>query len=411
LDGAIQKIAKAGAGVLFYLLQEGRGVGYTAKARDRMLVQSAQDNISTFEAYRYLGLRKDYRQYRNVSDICHILSIRASWILLTNNPDKLDAMRRNGLEVVRTEKLEFEPEPFNFAYLYSKMESGHFLERPRTGGVLRMQTPEPVVPIRPVALRSSQRFIHMARYYLPVRPVDGQIVLEVEALSKIAGNQSIEEFLHAHKTYCMRYRFLRKNRLLVQVNEPELRQLCAADPEHPLAALLILPYWFHVHVYFDLVSGTDYVVLTYGNAEIYDVPVVRIHSESIFNRFPVTDMDNKKKYCHSLLEIVRYGTGVIVLSYHDGRGAGFGAHAIDRMMKEQGTSFSSTESYRQLGVDYDQRDYDGLMTVLKEHLNGNKIQIVMNSPNSLVGKPEISESLKRVKLDVVNWIFLEEMNE
>jgi 3,4-dihydroxy 2-butanone 4-phosphate synthase/GTP cyclohydrolase II len=51
------------------------------------------------------------------------------------------------------------------------------------------------------------------------------------------------------------------------------------------------------------------------------------------------------------------------------------------------------------------------MTVLKEHLPGNKIQMVMNSPNSLVQKPEFSESLKRANLDIVNWIFLEEMDE
>jgi 3,4-dihydroxy 2-butanone 4-phosphate synthase/GTP cyclohydrolase II len=411
LEGAIRKIASEGAGVLFYLLQEGRGVGYVAKARDRMLVQSTQDNISTFEAYMHLGLRKDYRQYRNVSDICHILGIKASWILLTNNPDKLEAMRKNGLEVVRTDKLEFEPEPYNLAYLHSKMESGHFLERPRISGVVRMQTPEPVVPIRPRALQAGQRFIYMARYFLPVRPVDGQVVLEIEQLQKIAGGESIEAYLAKHKEYLTDCRFLRNNRALVQVNDAALKQLRDVDPDNPIMEFLTLPYWFQAHVYFDLVSGTDYVVLTYGKPAIYDIPVVRVHSESILNRFPVTDLDNKKKYCRSLLEIVRYGIGAIVLSYHDGRGAGFGAHAIDRMMKEQGTSFSSTESYRQLGVGYDQRDYDGLMTVLKEHLPGNKIQMIMNSPNSLVGKPEFSESLKRTKLDIVHWIFLEEMDD
>jgi 3,4-dihydroxy 2-butanone 4-phosphate synthase/GTP cyclohydrolase II len=411
LEGAIHKIASSGAGVLFYLLQEGRGVGYVAKARDRMLVQSTQDHISTFEAYMHLGLKKDYRQYRNVSDICHILGIEASWILLTNNPDKLEAMRKNGLEVARTEKLEFEPEPFNLAYLQSKMESGHFLERPQVTGVARLQTPEPVVPIKPRALKAGQRFIYMANYFLPVRPVDGRVVMEVGEAEQLAQGQPLETFLEAHRTEVTHSRFLRGNRILLHVDEPALKRLREKDAEHPLVPLLATPYWFRAHVYFDIVSGTDYVVLTYGKPAIYDVPVVRLHSESILNRFPVTDLDNKKKYCHALLEIVRYGSGAIVLSYHDGRGAGFGAHAIDRMMVEQGLSLSSPESYRRLGVTYDQRDYDGLLTVLREHLPSNKVQMVMNSPNSLVEKPEFATSLKRNNVDVVSWIFLEEADE
>ncbi len=48
LNGALKLISEKGKGVLFYLMQEGRGVGYIAKARDRMLVQAASDGISTF---------------------------------------------------------------------------------------------------------------------------------------------------------------------------------------------------------------------------------------------------------------------------------------------------------------------------------------------------------------------------
>jgi 3,4-dihydroxy 2-butanone 4-phosphate synthase/GTP cyclohydrolase II len=39
LEGALQKISQKGSGILFYLMQEGRGSGYVAKSRDRMLVQ------------------------------------------------------------------------------------------------------------------------------------------------------------------------------------------------------------------------------------------------------------------------------------------------------------------------------------------------------------------------------------
>ena len=110
----------------------------------------------------------------------------------------------------------------------------------------------------------------------------------------------------------------------------------------------------------------------------------------------------------ALQEIVAYGCGAIVLSYEDGRGAGFGAYAVDRMMLERGQSLSTEESYRKIGVDYDSRDYEGLMTVLKEHLKGSCIQMVMNSPNSLVAKSEYAGALKYHGLDVTRWIFLDE---
>ncbi len=50
LDGALAAIAVEGRGALFYLLQEGRGAGLTAKSRDRMLVQASRHRLTTFEA-------------------------------------------------------------------------------------------------------------------------------------------------------------------------------------------------------------------------------------------------------------------------------------------------------------------------------------------------------------------------
>jgi len=406
LEGAIQKIAKEGKGVLFYLLQEGRGVGYTAKARDRMLVQASQDSISTFEAYLMLGLKKDYRQYRNVFDICHILSLTAEWVVLTNNPDKVAAMQDNGMKVARSERLEYEPEPFNLAYLQSKAESGHFLERPSLTGVQAVKTPEPVVPLRPIAIQNAQRFYYMARYYLPIRPVENQIVVTIEKLQEMAQGEPIETYLQRKFPLIVHHHFIRNNRVLLKIEHSALMAHAEKHPNDPLNELLTTPYWFVVHVYFDVVSGTDYVVLTYGDAASYDIPVVRIQSESILNRFPVTDIDNKKKYMRALEEIVHYGVGSIVLSYHDGRGAGFGAFAIDRMLQERQETYTSEQSYQRLGVNYDARDYDGLLTVLREHVPSGKIQMVMNSANSLIDKPEYAKSLRDNGIDVVKWIFL-----
>ena len=411
LEGAIERIAQQGQGVLFYLLQEGRGVGYTAKARDRMLVQASQDTISTFDAYRMLGLRKDYRQYLNISDICTILGIRAGWVVLTNNPDKVEAMRAQGLKVNRMENLEFEPEPYNLAYLRSKAESGHKLQRAQASKLQSVRTPEQVVPFKPRALENARRFVYMANYFLPIRPVYDKVLLTPKDQARLFREKTLDDYLEEENSCLISVQTLRHKRLLVEINRDCLNQRKERAPDDPIVSLLTMPYWFRAHVYFDIVTGTDFVILTHGDFRDDDAPVVRIQSESILNRFPLQNTDNKQKYIRTLEEIIEYGAGAIILVYHDGRGAGFGAYAVDRMMMEAGSSVSSKESYEKIGVGYDQRDYEGLFTVLKNHLPSERIQMVMNSPSSLVLKPEYAEALNRHKLDVVNWIFLEESEE
>jgi 3,4-dihydroxy 2-butanone 4-phosphate synthase/GTP cyclohydrolase II len=149
-------------------------------------------------------------------------------------------------------------------------------------------------------------------------------------------------------------------------------------------------------------------MLTHGTPRIYDIPVVRLHSESLFNRFPLRQVENRDKFKLSVKHIVTYGVGAIQLIHNDGRGAGFGAHATDRMLTETGNAFSSDEAYEMLSVGYDSRDYDASITLLKHHLIGDKIQMIMNSPSSLVKKPEYAIALKNHRLDVENWIFLDD---
>jgi 3,4-dihydroxy 2-butanone 4-phosphate synthase/GTP cyclohydrolase II len=136
--------------------------------------------------------------------------------------------------------------------------------------------------------------------------------------------------------------------------------------------------------------------------------VVRIQSESLFNRFPLVSTDNRDKFKKSVQHIVHYGVGAILLLYYDGRGAGFGAYATDRMLTENQLSLSSDESYRKLGVSYDSRDYDASMVLLRHHIPNEKIQMVMNSPSSLVRKKEYSAALNNHHIDVEKWIFLDD---
>ncbi|TVP75242.1 MAG: GTP cyclohydrolase, partial [Puniceicoccaceae bacterium] len=336
-----------------------------------------------------------------------ILGIRAEWILLTNNPDKVAAMERNGLTVARSEAIEFEPGPFNQFYLKSKMESGHVLEQTETGNLPQVQLPEAVVPFKPHRLKQAERFIYMASYLLPIRPIDGEIVVTYNAMQAMLGERTLDDFMKGTDAPILGYESLRGNRLLIKLDVAALQRAEAADPNHPLKALRFLPYWFRVHVYYDIVTGDDLVVLTHGKPESYESPIVRVQSESILNRFPVKVDDNKVKYQRAVQHIVHYGAGAIVLVYQDGRGAGFGAFSIDRMLLERGKTRTSSESYRRLGVPFDQRDYTCVFEVLKSHLPSRNIQMVMNSPNSMVQKSEYAHALNASGLNVVNWIFLE----
>lgn len=408
LEGAFEVIAKKGNGIIFYLMQEGRGVGYVGKSRDRMMVQASLDQLSTFQAYNSMGLKKDHRNYDNISDICLILGIVAPFIVLTNNPDKVNALRDQGIEVIDTETLEFEPSPFNLAYLTSKAASGHILNRPSATRVKRALPPEPVVPFKPHALPQAKRFIYSASYFLPMKPVDDDILLSAEEFQSFFGEKKIEQFMAESQPLISSYKPIRGNRFLVRIHSANLKAFSDANPDDPIVDLLTTPYWFRVHVYYDIVTTQEFVILTHGTTRIYDTPVVRLHSESLFNRFPLRTVENRDKFKQSVKHIINYGAGVIQLIHNDGRGAGFGAFATDLMLSEAGLALTTDQAYQQIGVDYDSRDYEASISLLKQHVPNGKIQMVMNSPASLVKKTEYADALHKHKIDVKKWLFLDE---
>jgi len=165
---AVAEIGRVGRGIVFYLMQEGRGAGFAAKARDRMLVQASGHRLTTFEAYEQMGLGKDHRHYDEVEAACRLLGIRAPLRLLSNNPDKIAALAAEGIAIDSVQRLEHEPTPFNVHYIAAKQRSGHLLgageSTPRAA-----ELPEPVDAFEPYALPELPHVVHMASYLLPVR--------------------------------------------------------------------------------------------------------------------------------------------------------------------------------------------------------------------------------------------------
>jgi 3,4-dihydroxy 2-butanone 4-phosphate synthase / GTP cyclohydrolase II len=168
LEIALAEIARAGRGVIFYLLQEGRGAGFVAKVRDRMIVQASGQRLTTFEAYQQMGLGKDHRRYDEVDAICRLLGISAPLTLLTNNPEKAAALAAEGLRIEGIRSLDNEPSPFNLHYLTAKLRSGHSLA-PGDSTQQAAELPESVVAFAPYALEEEPRMVHMASYLLPIR--------------------------------------------------------------------------------------------------------------------------------------------------------------------------------------------------------------------------------------------------
>jgi GTP cyclohydrolase II len=122
LRGAIAAIGKAGHGILLYLAQEGRGIGLINKLKAYELQDQGFDTI---EANQRLGFEADEREFAAAAEMLKYLGF-ASVRLLTNNPDKVAALSRHGIEVVERVAHGFPTNPHNEAYLATKKaKAGH----------------------------------------------------------------------------------------------------------------------------------------------------------------------------------------------------------------------------------------------------------------------------------------------
>jgi GTP cyclohydrolase II len=122
LRGAIQQISREGAGVLIYLAQEGRGIGLVNKLRAYQLQDEGADTV---EANEQLGFDADERVYMPAAEILKDLGFRRVR-LMTNNPEKVTALARFGIDVVERVPHAFAANPHNERYLETKAKkSGH----------------------------------------------------------------------------------------------------------------------------------------------------------------------------------------------------------------------------------------------------------------------------------------------
>lgn len=118
LEQSLQIIGRARRGALLYLRQEGRGIGL----RDKLRAYNLQDEgLDTVEANLRLGHRADERDYGIAALMLTELRVW-SVDLITNNPAKIDALRRLGVRVARRTAIEIPPRPENAGYLRTKVQ-------------------------------------------------------------------------------------------------------------------------------------------------------------------------------------------------------------------------------------------------------------------------------------------------
>lgn len=125
LDQALRRICDAGAGIVIYLRQEGRGIGLGNKIRAYALQAQGADTV---DANLRLGFEADARRYHVASGILVDLGVE-SIALLTNNPAKVSALRADGIIVSGRVPMDINPNHHNRDYLVTKNKRmGHEID-------------------------------------------------------------------------------------------------------------------------------------------------------------------------------------------------------------------------------------------------------------------------------------------
>lgn len=124
LEAALNFLGRSERGVIVYLRQEGRGIGLVNKVRAYALQDQGMDTVQANQA---LGFEDDLRRYDEAAEAVKALGIQ-SVVLMTNNPKKVEGLRRGGVPVVGTLPVRTPPNKHNAFYLETKKEkSGHLL--------------------------------------------------------------------------------------------------------------------------------------------------------------------------------------------------------------------------------------------------------------------------------------------
>ena len=126
LHESMRMVEKEGKGIVLYMNQEGRGIGYFNKIKTYKLQEEGYDTV---EANHKLGFDDDERDYGVGAQILRDLGI-CKIRLMTNNPVKRAGLEGYGLEIVEVVPIEIETNKYNHFYMETKkVKMGHDLKK------------------------------------------------------------------------------------------------------------------------------------------------------------------------------------------------------------------------------------------------------------------------------------------
>jgi len=127
----VQSLKRIGAmdyGIVLYMRQEGRGIGFLNKIR---AYQLQDEGVDTLKANELLGFKPDERDYDLAAHMLGSLHVK-SVKLLTNNPDKIRDLQLHGVRITSIVPVVVPPNKYNRFYLETKKnKAGHLLDRSR----------------------------------------------------------------------------------------------------------------------------------------------------------------------------------------------------------------------------------------------------------------------------------------
>lgn len=386
LNDSLAKIAEEGRGVVIYTPQEGRGAGLCSKGPDRqfMFVVANDPNITpenrpdTFDAYHGLGIvgsgtRGDTRDYSVVRALKHLLGLPDGAILMSNNPDKEKQLTSNGFTVTSRVDMPAKQTPQNTSYLESKKGNGHAItELP----VESCRSPWDVQPLQPRKLagdHNAERFTQVCEYPFSVHQSPGVVILHPR------DQDQIDPLFWSRTSNVFESRERLSNGIERLVFDPSK---VADNPE--LADFISHhPIWFKFIPYRDQVTKTDFVGLVHPPVADNSTPIVRVHFESIFDRFPLHNDIRRNGYKRSIVAIAEQGNGGVFLYPKDCQG------------NEIFYDFKVRQGKMRPEEIADRRDYDAVALLIREHYGQGPIQLVYCSSEESVS-PRLVEALSNL---------------
>jgi GTP cyclohydrolase II len=118
LEASLKYLEKQKCGIFIYLDQEGRGIGLANKIKAYALQDKGMDTV---EANLKLGFAEDMRDFSIAADILRYFDV-GEIALMTNNPEKIKALEKNGIKVVKRIPLITKPTRYNKRYMSTKKE-------------------------------------------------------------------------------------------------------------------------------------------------------------------------------------------------------------------------------------------------------------------------------------------------